>query len=144
MSHIRLLLRCWLPSLDELWIKLSPTQCSFVPNRQSQDNIIITQEVIHSMRRKKGKKGWMAINIGLQQAYDRLNWNFIIDTLKEIGLPTSFIDVVYHCISSFIKMLLKGEALEAFSPSIDIRQGNPLSPYLFVLCMEWLSQLILS
>lgn len=39
-------------------------------------------------------------------------------------------------------MLLKGEALEAFSPSIDIRQGNPLSPYLFVLCMEWLSQLI--
>lgn len=73
-----------------------------MPNRQSRDNIIITQEVIHSMRRKKGKKGWMAINIGLQQAYDRLNWNFIIDTLKEIGLPTSFIDVVYHCISSFL------------------------------------------
>lgn len=52
---------------------VSRTQCNFVPQRQSRDNIIIAQEVIHSMRnKKKRRKGWMTINIDLEKAYDRL------------------------------------------------------------------------
>jgi len=41
--------------------KVGPTQCNFVPHRQCRDNIIITQEVIHPTRKKRGEKGWMAI-----------------------------------------------------------------------------------
>nr|KYP53454.1 Retrovirus-related Pol polyprotein LINE-1 [Cajanus cajan] len=66
---------------------VSHNQCSFVPHRQTTDNIIITQEVIHSMKRRSGKKGWMAIKIDLEKAYDRLKWKFIKDTLEDIGLP---------------------------------------------------------
>lgn len=52
---------------------VSPCQCSFIPHRQSGDNIVIAQEVIHSMKKKTGKIGWMAAKIDLEKAYDRLN-----------------------------------------------------------------------
>jgi len=58
-----------------------PFQSSFMPNRQSGDNIIVTQEIFHSMRRKTGKKGWMAIKIDLEKTYDKLKWDFVRDTL---------------------------------------------------------------
>lgn len=60
-----------LPSL------ISPTQGSFVPNRQITDNIIIVQEMLHSMRKKQGEVGYMAIKIDFEKAYDRLRWSFI-------------------------------------------------------------------
>lgn len=122
---------------------VNPCQSSFVPNRQSRDNIIVAQEIFHSMRRKKGKKGWMAIKIDLEKAYDWLSWSFIRDILVDIGLPGGFIDLVWNCISSVrMRMLWNGEALEEFTPTRGIRQGDPLSPYLFVLCLEKLFQMI--
>ena len=51
---------------------ISPNQCSFAPGLTS-DNIIVAQEVIHSMKTMKGKKGFMTIKIDLEKAYDRLN-----------------------------------------------------------------------
>ena len=63
---------------------ISPAQSSFVPGRQITDNVILMQEAIHSMRRKKGATGWMAIKLDLEKAYDRLRWDFIHDTLGQI------------------------------------------------------------
>nr|KYP57513.1 Retrovirus-related Pol polyprotein LINE-1 [Cajanus cajan] len=120
-----------------------PNQCSFIPQRHSKDNIIIFQEVIHTMRHKSGNKGWMAIKIDLEKAYDRLKWSFVKDTLLDIGLPNQFVNLVWVSISSpKLRMLWNGEALEEFVPSRGIRQGDPISPYLFVLCMERLFHLI--
>lgn len=122
---------------------VNPCQSSFVPNRQSRDNIIVAQEIFHSMRRKKGKKGWMAIKIDLEKAYDRLSWAFIKETLEDIGLPSNFIELVWHCISTVrMRMMWKGEALEEFTPSRGVRQGDLISPYLFVLCLKKLFQMI--
>lgn len=122
---------------------VNPCQSSFIPNRQSRDNINVAQEVFHSMRTKKGKVGWMAIKIDLEKAYDRLSWSFIKETLDDIGLPKNFVDLICHCISSSrLRMLWNGEALEEFSPSRGIRQGDPISPYPFVLCIGKLFQMI--
>lgn len=52
-------------------------ECSFVPYRQSKENTLIPQEVIHSMKKKRGKSGWMTIKIDLEKAYDRLKWESI-------------------------------------------------------------------
>lgn len=75
-------------------------QSSFIPNRQCRDNIILAQEIFHSMRNKRGKKGWMAIKLDLEKSYDRLSWPFIKETLVDIGFPVKFINLVWHCISS--------------------------------------------
>jgi len=95
------------------------------------------------MKLKKGKKGWMTIKIDLEKTYDRLSWDFIKDTFQEVGLPSNFIDVFYCVSTSTFKMLWNGEALHQFSPSRGIRQEDPLSLHLFVLCMEILSHIIL-
>ena len=122
---------------------IAPTQCSFVPKRQITDNVIIVQEMLHSMRYKKGRSGYMMVKIDFEKAYDRLRWKFIRETLMELRLPQLMVDVVMNCIESAkLNILWNGEPMEAFQPSRGIRQGDPLSPYLYVLCMERLSHLI--
>ncbi|XP_016168765.1 uncharacterized protein LOC107611342 [Arachis ipaensis] len=101
-----------------------PNQCSFVPSRHSSDNIIITQEVIHSMRQKNGKKGWMAIKIDLEKAYDRLKECFIKETLADIGLPQNFVNLILSCIlTARMRVLWNGEELEEFTPSRAVDHG---------------------
>lgn len=57
------------------------TQISFVPGQNITKNIIIAQEIIHNMLRKKGKRGQILIKVDLEKAYDRLSWSFIRETL---------------------------------------------------------------
>ena len=52
---------------------IGPHQTSFVPGRHIIDNIVVDQKVVHSMRKKMGKKGFMAIKVDLEKAYDHLN-----------------------------------------------------------------------
>lgn len=85
----------------------------------------------------------MAIKIELEKAYDKLEWNFIRDTLITANLRTDLIDIIMSCISSVsTSILFNGEALESIYPSRGIRQRDPISPYIFILCMEYLGQLI--
>ncbi|KAL5831019.1 hypothetical protein ACOSQ4_016373 [Xanthoceras sorbifolium] len=122
---------------------ISPNQVAFVPGRQIQDNIIVAQEVLHKCRIAKGKKGFIAWKIDLMKAYDKLQWGFIREVLTEIGIEGKILELIMFCVTSVeYKVVLNGELSEAFKPSCGIRQGDPLSPYIFVLCMEKLSHLI--
>ncbi|GLT57157.1 hypothetical protein SLA2020_301450 [Shorea laevis] len=125
------------PLLDSI---ISPCQASFVPGRRGSDNILILQELVYSFNRKSGRKGGMIIKIDLEKAYDRLEWSFIRETLIFFQLPSSLISLIMSCISSSsVSILVNGKATDMFLPSRGIRQGDPLSPYLFILCMEYLS-----
>ena len=68
------------------WLKeilphvIAPTQASFVSRHQITDNVIIMQELLHTMRHKKGEKGYMAIKFDFENAYDRIQWSFEKDT----------------------------------------------------------------
>ena len=64
---------------------VGPHQASFIPGRLSVDNIVVVQEAVHSMRRKKGVKGWMLLKLDLEKAYDRIRWDFLEDTLVVAG-----------------------------------------------------------
>ena len=122
---------------------IGPLQSSFVSSRHITDNIIIAQEAFHSMNNKKDKVGWMTIKVDLEKTYDRLNWGFIEDTLKDTGIPSRLQNVIMRCISSSsMRLLWNGQPIKEFKPSRGVRQGDPLSPYIFVLCIERLAYLI--
>lgn len=128
------------PFLDKL---ISPMQTTFVPKRKGIDNMIISQEIIHSLGKKRGRAGYMALKIDLEKAYDKLEWNFIKDMLIRANLPADIINVIMSCVSAVsTSILFNGEALDPILPSRVIRQGDSLSPYLFILCMDYLGQLI--
>ena len=110
---------------------VSPTQTTFVSGRRGTDNVIVAQELVYTLEKKKGKAGFMVIKLDLEKAYDRA------------GFHEDTIELVMSCISSTSTTLLfNGSQLETFNPSKGLRQGDPISPYIFILCMEFLSSLI--
>ncbi|CAA7053634.1 unnamed protein product [Microthlaspi erraticum] len=122
---------------------IGPAQSSFILGRLSTDNIVIVQEAVHSMRRKKGKRGWMLLKLDLEKAYDRVRWDFLEDSLRAAGFSETWITWVMQCVSGpSIRLLRNGEKTEPFKPLRGLRQGDPMSLYLFVLCMERLCHLV--
>lgn len=130
--------------LKDVMLKfIGPSQTSFIPGILSTDNIVVVQEAVHSMRRKKGKKGWMLLKLDLEKAYDRIRWDFLEDTLIATGLSTTWVHWFRQCVAGpSMSLLWNGETTYSFAPRREIRQGDPLSLYLFVLCMERLCHLI--
>ncbi|XP_024171911.1 uncharacterized protein LOC112177904 [Rosa chinensis] len=83
--------------------------------------------------------------VDLSKAYDRLSWKFIESVLYETLLPEPLSKLIMSCISSTsFQICFNGELTDSFHAQRGIRQGDPLSPYIFVLCMEKLSHLIQS
>lgn len=122
---------------------ISEAQSSFVPGRHTTDNAIILQEMVHSMRLLKGKTGYMIIKLDLEKAYDRVEWSFLQNTLEMLGIPCWMTSLILSCISSSsMSINWNGNCTDAFYPSRGLRQGDLLSPYLFVLCLERLAHCI--
>ncbi|KAA3453503.1 reverse transcriptase [Gossypium australe] len=120
-----------------------PEQAGFIAGRNISDNVIIAHEVIHFMRSRKGDKKWLAIKLDLEKAYDKVSWKFIEVSLVAIGIPKRLRKVIMNAISSSpMQILWNRVPSRSFKPVRGIRQGCPLSPYLFILCMELLGYLI--
>lgn len=116
---------------------------AFFSSRQISDNIILAHEVVHSMKKSKKKTGNIGLKIDMSKAFDRVNWRFFIKTLTAFGFSEHWCKLIYQCLStSSIVVLLNGQPCSEFKPSRGIRQGDPLSPYLFILCMEVFSRLL--
>ncbi|CAL9233674.1 unnamed protein product, partial [Arabidopsis halleri] len=122
---------------------IGPAQSSFIPGRVSTDNIVVVHEAVHSMKRKKGRKGWMLLKLDLEKAYDMIRCDFLEDTLIAAGLSGLWVQWIMQCVTGpSMSLLWNGERTDSFKPLRGLQQGDPLSPYLFVLCMERLCHLI--
>lgn len=122
---------------------IPPTQTSFIPGRGCNDNVLVVQEAIHSMKKRKGKNGYFMMKVDLEKAYDRLNWDFVKWVLQDVGLPENWVALIMWCLTtSKLAILWNGEKLEPFQPQRGVKQGDPLSPYMFVLCLDKLAQMI--
>nr|KYP60484.1 Putative ribonuclease H protein At1g65750 family [Cajanus cajan] len=119
---------------------ISPFQGSFLPGRGTKGNSILAQEVLHHVNRNTSKVGLVAIKVDLEKAYDRVNWEFLRQTLLDFRFPVRIINLIMWGVrETSLTILWNGSKLDHFHPSRGLRQGDPLSPYLFVLCMEKLS-----
>lgn len=79
---------------------IHPLQGAFVPERDIQDNILLAHEIFPSFRSKKGKGGWIAIKLDMENAYDRLEWNFIFTILEKFSFNEKWVGWIKKCITT--------------------------------------------
>jgi len=123
---------------------ISETQSAFVAGRQISDNVMIAQEMFHALRTKpSGRNKRMAIKTDMSKAYDRMEWSFIEAVLHKMGFSEIWTSWVMRCITSVkYKVLMNGEPRGNITPGRGLRQGDPLSPFIFILCKRSLAFLI--
>ncbi|KAL8155586.1 hypothetical protein AgCh_000828 [Apium graveolens] len=100
-------------------------QSDFVPNRSITNNVIVAFEVVHHMRRgRSGKDGEVALKLDISKAYNKIGW-------------------IMRCVSTVsYDINLNGLIVGPITPKRGLYQGDPLSPYLFLFCVEGLSNFL--
>ncbi|XP_056688055.1 uncharacterized protein [Spinacia oleracea] len=115
-------------------------QAGFIPGRNIADNILLATELVKCYSRKHISPRCM-IKVDLKKAYDSLEWPFLKSMMQELGFSDLFIKWVMQCLSTVsYSILVNGFPTMPITAKKGLRQGDPMSPYLFALGMEYLSR----
>ncbi|KAL4018288.1 hypothetical protein IC575_021879 [Cucumis melo] len=129
-------LRAWLPSF------ISSNQSAFIPGRSIIENILLCQELVGGYHLNSGKPR-CTLKVDLQKAYDSVNWDFLFGLLIAIGTPLKFVSWIRACVTSpMFSIMINGSLEGFFHGRKGVRQGDPLSTFLFVMVMEVLSRML--
>ena len=123
---------------------ISESQGAFQSSKAITDNILIAFETLHHMKAQKSKKmGFMAMKLDMSKAYDRVELEYLARIMEKMGFCEKWVALVLECISTVSYLILvNGEPKGDIKPSRGIRQGDPLSPYLFLLCSKGLNRML--
>ena len=120
---------------------ISKSQNAFVEGRQILDVVLIANEIVDSTLRRK--ECGLICKLDIEKAYDTISWEFLYQVMGKMGFGGRWMSWIKWCISTAsFSVLVNGSPAGFFPSSRGFRQGDPLSPYLFVIGMETLSCLL--
>ncbi|GKC60581.1 protein LAZ1 [Tanacetum coccineum] len=121
---------------------VSDNQSAFVPGHSISDNILITQELMHNYHLNKGPPR-CAFKMDIQKAYDTVDCKFLRDILGGFGFHLTMVGWIMTCVTSTsFSLCVNGDLHGYFKGRRGLRQGDPMSPYLFTLVMEILTLML--
>ncbi|XP_013639204.1 PREDICTED: uncharacterized protein LOC106344352 [Brassica oleracea var. oleracea] len=106
------------------------------------ENVLLATEIVKDYH-KEDISPRCAMMIDISKAFDLVQWPFLLNTLRAMGLPEKFLKWITLCVTTAsFSVQVNGELAGYFQSSRGLRQGCSLSPYLFVICMNVLSKLL--
>lgn len=123
---------------------ISEHQSAFIKGHLIIDNILVAYETLHYIKNhNSGRLGFMAFKLDMSKAYDKVEWSFLKNVVLQMGFDERWVALVMECITMVTySILINGEPMGNIKLSRGIRQGDPLSLYLFLVFSEGLHKMI--